>query len=894
MNLQPPRTTACRRATILVFLALGLGCTISRAATASEPAARLRALASTLRGIESDAQAGVSVDPARLVQVRKALAGLRNAGIGNTPFAAKFLAVQRLLGEVADLSAHPAAKAAAAVPSRGRLDLELKSSGHGDACANALGLSQDLPVRVMLGAGDSDASAVWFRFLPRVAGSYRFATRSSGTDPAIEIFADCASPAVASNDDLSGIDAAVATTALSASPLFVRLSNSGPGGPVDLNVEATTATISGKVTDAVTGLPLAGVQVEAASTWFFVFKYYATTQPDGTYSLLAGTGDPGDYFVAAKADTYVQQMYPSIECKPSQYYGNLSGCPTGGAQVFSNGTSVTDVDFALDHGHAILGQLRDTANQPLYGTVTLYDQDGNTLTPTLTDAAGHYFFDALPAGDYKVAAQSPAHGSKMFDGVDCGGPLQTQCDPAQATPLQVTDHDLPGTNFALPLLASIGGTVTGTGGTPLTYGSVVVLDGSGNSMSFANVDQQGHYTSDPLAPGSYYAYAASGLYFAQLYAGLDCPQSCAKSLAAATPITIDYVGQQVQADFQLHALPVFHGHVQDADTGLPLSNVLLLASDTPPADFNQVGLAETDNNGDYSFNGLSAGTYYIWAVSFDHIDQVYPDVDCEVLVYSGYNPTATCDASGAVLLTIASGAQPPVFNFALKASSTIHGTTRINAGPGSNMMGTAHVTIYDSGGATAGTAQADASGHYSVLDLAPGNYYAAASSIDNRNYVSQFWQGVDCPTACPHTTGSQVPIAQSSTVNGIDFSLTWRNAVVGRVLDQVDQPVAGVLVDLFASDGTYQGSGVTGADGYYAAATDSSASYLFATEAGGAYVDQVYSQIDCPNGPAYYGLCSLINGTEVAVDTSGTQPHVVNFLLAPQGTIFRNGFEPAP
>jgi len=69
------------------------------------------------------------------------------------------------------------------------------------------------------------------------------------------------------------------------------------------------------------------------------------------------------------------------------------------------------------------------------------------------------------------------------------------------------------------------------------------------------------------------------------------------------------------------------------------------------------------------------------------------------------------------------------------------------------------------------------------------------------------------------------------------------------------------------------------------------ASYYIATEAGGDYVDQVYSGIACPNGTAYDHTCPLTGGTTVNVSASGTQPHIVNFALKPNDMVFSNGFE---
>jgi len=890
MDAIPTRTTARGAIHVVAFLALALASRPGHADQAGRIAS-LQALGTQIKLARDLALSGHAPDSTKLAHFRQELANLGNASTDPDPrFAHKRASIQRLLAVLEGLPAHLSGASPGPV-TRADVDVETLSPGHGDSCASALGISQTMPVRVTLGAAGGGRSYVWLRFDPPAPGHYRFETSSAGADPAIEIFSGCSPLALAADDDTSGLDVAIATSAEDRSPIMMRVSNSGPAGTVDLSAVATSATVSGRVTDARTGLPLANVEVQAAITFFFVLKFYGTTDQDGNYSIPV---EPGNYYVGAYGSSYVTQMYPGVECRPTQYSDSLTGCPTGSAQVLSlaDGGTASNIDFALDHGQQIAGQLRDTANQPLNGMVTLADAAGTALESTSTDTLGRYVFSTLPPAIYKLEAQAYAHGWQMFDHVACGGALQNQCDLAQATGLEISDHDQLGINFSLPRLAAIHGSVTDSDGTPLSNAYIYVIDGTGGAVAQGNALPDGTYVTDPLAPGTYYIYADRGGYFDQLFDGVDCPQSCpTTTLANATPITIDHVGQQAQADFQLHRLPVFHGHVQDATTGLPVPDALIALSATPPAGFYPVDSTTTDNNGDYSIDTVPAGTYYVWARSNDHVDQVYPGIACETSS-EAYSATAACDVSGAILATIVSGEVPPAFDFALSASSRITGSTTIKAGAGSNMAAIAQVTVYDSSGASVGIAQSDALGHYSVNDLAPGNYFVSAKGAYATQYVQQVWEHIDCPVACAATTGTAIPLAQGTTVNGIDFTLTWRDAIVGRVTDQDGMPVPGVLIDTFLSaDGSYSISGTSNALGYYSARPYNFDTYFLATEAGDGYFDQVYSGISCPNGPAYYGLCALTGATPVSVNSGSSQPHIVDFVLQSRDPIFANGFE---
>ena len=228
-------------------------------------------------------------------------------------------------------------------------------------------------------------------------------------------------------------------------------------------------------------------------------------------------------------------------------------------------------------------------------------------------------------------------------------------------------------------------------------------------------------------------------------------------------------------------------------------------------------------------------------------------------------------------------------------TSSIEGRAIVRAGNGSDLPAYATVSVFDAAGTVVGQTFTDASGNYTVADLPAGTYFAGATDaggVGSGNYVQQFWQQIDCPSACPPTSATPIVLTQGLTASDIDFVLTSRNSVVGRVTDGLGSPISGALVDLFSStDGSYKASGIADAQGYYAAIAQSGASYFVATEAGNGYYDQVYLGISCPLGPAYYGLCPFDNATAVSLTTGSTQPHIVDFMLQSNDPIFKDDFE---
>jgi hypothetical protein len=285
----------------------------------------------------------------------------------------------------------------------------------------------------------------------------------------------------------------------------------------------------------------------------------------------------------------------------------------------------------------------------------------------------------------------------------------------------------------------------------------------------------------------------------------------------------------------------------------------------------------------------------VWAQSPDHVDQIYDGITCELPGDNYYYTSPKCDVSTATPITASyEGLSPSIVNFALQPSSSVAGHVIERAGPGSDLIPLGIVvTLFDGTDAAIAAAAVDASGNYQLTDLASGTYYAVAtSSYSSEQYLSQMWQNTDCANTCAPTTGTSITVQPSTSVTGIDFQLTRVNGIVGRIVDSSGVPIRGAVIDMFnVSDHSYAGGAGADALGYFAVSTTGGGSYFVATEAGGGYVDQVFSGISCPNGSAYDGKCSLSGATAINMGNNGTQPHVVDFTLQIADRLFANGFE---
>lgn len=841
----------------------------------------LRELGARIKQSLVRTDSGIPPTSADVVAMQTRLRQIEANSDGTASGATKDRAIAALLEQLRFELAQPPANRSFG----GSNETEIVSAARGSQCENALGLTESSNVAVSLRAG-GDA---WFVLPASDSPHVRIGTDSAGPDPALQVYGGCGAKSrlIGANDDAFGLDAALTLNAAAGHARYVHLTNAGIGGRIVVSATAATMTVSGHVEDVKTGQPIsnANVQVSPASGGFEASTW---TDSFGNYSVAVP--DAGTYYVYAAAQGYIAQAYLNDDCNlsPSGFYGcDLSMARTVSVSAQS---SPTNINFSLSPGQRISGQLRGTNNVPTVGQLMLYNTAGGSPIFINTDAVGHYSFSTVGKGTYQLQAQASGYGSQMYDHVNCDGPTQTSCNLSKADTFAVGTHDVE-IDFSLTVLGSIHGTIATSSGAPLNNNSgtqIVVYDGYGNYIATSNSDYNADtYTVAGLAPGNYFVVAQNDSYFMQLNGGVDCATNCMSEMATATPITLTSYGQQVETDFALDPLPELHGHVEDATTHAPVANVTVILSPAPPSQ-NYYGTVSgtTDATGYYVVRNVPGGSYYAWAVSPDHVDQIYPDITCE----QTQNSNAQCDVGTATRILSAPNTAIPDANFSLMASGSISGSVSINAGPGSDLPAVTLVNVYDTTGANVASANSDALGHYVVSDIPQGNYTVAAGV--GGSFFPQLWQNIACPlNGCIPTQGTMIPVGAAQNVTGIDFVLTRAYSVSGRVTDANGIPILGVAVDLFDGSGVLYGSGISDAEGYYAALSNAPGQFYATTEAGGGYVDQVYSGIQCPQGTVFEGKCSLAGGTVIAISGTSTLPHIVNFALGIGDRLFGNGFE---
>jgi protocatechuate 3,4-dioxygenase beta subunit len=379
-------------------------------------------------------------------------------------------------------------------------------------------------------------------------------TRASTGDPAgasIQVFdtggaliRDVSTPSFSGIYTVLGLEAgtyfAVARSGLLADQLYQGLPcepacdpTTGTPIPVALGVDTggvdfalgEAGSITGTVTDAVTGEPVTEVEIylwRANGS----LRDWALVAGDGTYSF-AGL-ETGTYFATSESwsGIYLDELYDSLPCSDGYF-----GCDvTEGTPIpVTLGAVTSGIDFTLDRPGAVSGRVTDASTgASLPGIeVEIWDAVGNLVREATTDVAGRYLADGLPLGSLFVTTRnSQGYLDELWSDLPCWHGVPTGCNPTKGTPVPVSaGQTTDSIDFGLVLFESgIVGTVRdGTTGEPLANTPVDIWSSWGYHRASVLTRESGAYQVG-LSPGTYYVSTDNGLGLVdQVFDGVLCP-----------------------------------------------------------------------------------------------------------------------------------------------------------------------------------------------------------------------------------------------------------------------------------------------------------------------------------------------------------------------------------
>lgn len=394
--------------------------------------------------------------------------------------------------------------------------------------------------------------------------------------------------------------------------------------------------------------------------------------------------------------------------------------------------------------------IQDNGEPGIQGvTVKLYDGDGNLLTTTTTDANGYYIFLGLLPGNYQVEFVNPSQYDFTIQNADSqglNGPKNSDANPLTGKTSTITlAGGEPNKNIDAGLRpnGSIGDRVwddanqngiqdNGENGIP---GVIVKLyDCNDNFIAQTTTNSNGIYKFSNLRPRNYYVQFVlpSGYGFTQINQGSDDNLDSDASLTSGKTDCITLGLGEAVTNLDAGLIPsgsigdkvwndLDKDGIQDSNEGgIPGVTVKLYNCND-----NLIATTTTDANGNYSFNNLAPGSYYVQFVAPSGYVFTQPnqggddDLDSDANISNG---KTDC-------ITLSLGETVTNLDAGLFANGSIGdrvwNDTNKNGiqDAGEEGLPGIVVKLYDCSDNFIAQTTTNANGNYYFLNLAPGSYY---------------------------------------------------------------------------------------------------------------------------------------------------------------------------
>jgi hypothetical protein len=345
-------------------------------------------------------------------------------------------------------------------------------------------------------------------------------------------------------------------------------------------VSAQYGSISGRVTDAATGLPIGMAQVSAINMDSMLTS---DTWTDSSGNYFIDSLRPGFHIVGAWKEGYEENIFDGlVEVVAGEQLSDIDIELTfvGGTGIGSISGHVSDAESGLPIADAGIH---------VNGIPDSWSSDSN----------GDYFCDSIPDGTYLVSAYNAGYFPETYP----------------ESVIVAIGETTSGVDFALSPFGepgSISGNVVDLV-TGLPVENVYISAYGDFSSGYDWTDASGNYSIDSLIAGHYAVNAWSESYWEEDYPG---------------GVTVQAGQNTPDIDFVLtpHGGPddgIISGQVLDENTLEPIQLCLVIAS---TSDENDFGGAFTDSNGVYVIQGLPTNQYYVIAFADGYVVELYDGV----------------------------------------------------------------------------------------------------------------------------------------------------------------------------------------------------------------------------------------------------------------------------
>ncbi|MCB1589062.1 MAG: carboxypeptidase regulatory-like domain-containing protein [Xanthomonadales bacterium] len=778
-------------------------------------------------------------------------------------------------------------------PGQSNRSLQLSSAINQCSQAAVLESGEVMDLTTPAGSASSD---LWFGFTAPAAGLYIATTLGSEGDSQLDLWQSCGlreGEWLASNDDHYGLHAVVPIQAARAGQQFsIRFRNAGPLRRDRISVVEGGYLVSGTVSSSAG--PPDSLQVTATTPSGIYGGETSVNPQDGSYQLIVIRDDPVLVRTTSFRSPSIMVAHPGQSCfDPSTRLIASCGEQSTLTRFTPDQAPYANVDFDLPLGGRVVGNVTDrqTGAGIFPAEVHLRMVGSNVdLHTTTTTGQGRYDLVGLFPGQYTLLARrSFGYRAQLHQGIDCDFP--SGCDHTLGTVIESVPGSPELIDFDLQPSARLTVEVTGVAANDFVSLYLIVdaseLVGPYTAISDANgiarvlVEQ---------AAGPFRFLVRASTIVSQVFPDIRCTlPSCQGQFLDGQSLTMPADGN-LTVPISVTARPRLDGQLRDAQFGLPISNARMELKNADQ--FVTPVQATTDDDGNFQLRNAYPGEYRLHAISDRHIDELYPNTPCEA-------PQDSCAGFELVMIGI-DGA--PAVSMDLNPSGAIRGRVSAVEGLGQPAV---YVNLLDLNGNVVGNASA-LSGSYEVSDVLPGSYRIGAYwDFFPTPIFPVLYNGIRCErapigqpifSACPQV-GDVLNVTVGTEIENIDFEVEYVNARSFRVQrGDTLEPLANVVLDYWSDSGQYIAAVVTDASGtalISATQSQTAIPFLLSTSNTQGLVDEVYDDIACPDGPAFFGFCSLSGAAPIQSQNPapGTPPLSIRLLPVGSDALWVDGFE---
>lgn len=621
---------------------------------------------------------------------------------------------------------------------------------------------------------------------------------------------------------------------------------------------AQNGTVTGTVTSADTGAPIAGVSLNVV-LMNGSFVAGAFTNASGVYSISVPPG--ALYYVTTDSGSagYLAEAFPDVHCLS----GFCNSTDLREADPFSMvaGGTVTGRDLSLVRGGTISGTVSNASGTGVQSvSVSAVVRFGTTTytRSTSTNASGAFSIAGLYPGTYVLMTTSNNAGlrNEIFENVPCVGSCTSTNALAMGTPIPVElGVTVSGRNFTLETGGTLSGTVMNTGtGQPLANVTVFAYTKVGDSAMFVSsgsTNASGEYTIRGLAAGSYALYTNSNTTTNEYFGDVLCINFCnsATAVDSATLVAVTLGGTVGGLNFGLDPGLSVSGTITNESTGAFLNNVTVTAWLRVGQTFSgRSGF--TNNSGNYTIPGLVPGTYVLSTSVAGYANEIFDNIQCPA---TGCGTTALLATGTPVSVT--SGSVTSGKNFALQPTTgsgtgTITGivTDAASGLPiGGMPVNYSRLTLIGGSPFPASTFIGNTTNVAGVFNVVtePGSYWVSTSGA--HPYRNEAFDDIPCLGSCTTpNTGTTLTLTAGGTLT-TNFALSAGDGFSGVVTSAATGlPLGGVTVNTYqVSSGMFAGSFTTNPRGQFILRGLANGDYVAYTSNSLGYFDEIHNNMRC-------------------------------------------------